>query len=91
MVNHEVGDQEQFHYTWIQDAVLIERLELGPPIMSRAILQKCVLSPYLVRISHVDLDMFHFRLLSTGSFLLPLPGYLTKMNRQGMQIAHVKI
>ena len=35
MVNHEVGDQEQFHYTWIQDAVLIERLELGPPIMSR--------------------------------------------------------
>ena len=35
MVNREVGDQEKFHYTWIQDAVLIERLELGPPIMSR--------------------------------------------------------
>ena len=35
MVNHEVGDQEQFHYTWIQDAVLIERLELRPPFMSR--------------------------------------------------------
>ena len=91
MVNHEVGDQEQFHYTWIQDAVLIERLELGPPIMSRAILQKCVLSPYLVRISHVDLDMFHFRLLSTGSCLLSLSRYFTKMNRQGMQVAHVKI
>ena len=90
MVNHEVGDQEQFHYTWIQDAVLIERLELGPPIMSRVKQFYKSVSFHLVRISHVDLDMFHFR-LSTGSCLLSLPGYLTKMNRQGMQIAHVKI